>query len=654
MAPIPLFVFFFLTSSLLPSSAEKKEYHYKCPPFSCGGLGPIHFPFNNKTNPECGVFTVDCSQEKSKIQLKEGGHWYAIENISQADSIVVKETTLLSKSDFTNDCHIINNFSIPSSKSSLFFFYNLTAKKTSTLYNCSDSLGNAPSKDFHQTNCRDSDFYSNPRNISFPLEQQCPIVTLPFPFPLPHHEHHQLSIDFIFQVQISPYCWACHLNGGKCHNENENRLQCLNPLLPLPKEQKKTNLKFGLGLGLGLGFGVLLAMSGLAIIIWRRKHVASGNVANPYMNMEYPEWASGYLGVPVFSYKELTEATNNFDADKNLGHGGFGTVYHGKLKDGREVAVKRLYEHNYKRVEQFTNEIEILTLLRHKNLVVLYGCTSPRCTELLLAYEYIPNGTVADHLHGDCAKTSPLTWQFRLSIAIETASALAYLHASDIVHRDVKTNNILLDNNLCVKVADFGLSRLFPNDATHVSTAPQGTLGYVDPEYHQCYQLTSKSDVYSFGVVLVELLSSLPAVDITRDRHEINLSNLAICKIQKRAYNELIDQCLGFASDTKVRIMTIAVAELAFECLQQDKEMRPTMDEVLERLRRIEDEKFEIQVVDGSMLNMSSNVQPPSPPSPDCDEVGLFKKIKQEQPPSPNDVTQNWPSIASSKSYFSC
>ncbi|KAH0675010.1 hypothetical protein KY285_022811 [Solanum tuberosum] len=144
------------------------------------------------------------------------------------------------------------------------------------------------------------------------------------------------------------------------------------------------------------------------------------------------------------------------------------------MEDGQEVAVKRLYEHNCKRMQQFVNEIEILTRLRHNNLVTLYGCTSRLSRELLLVYEYIPNGTLADHLHGDRVKDGPLTWPARLNIAIETAGALAYLHASDIIHCDVKTNNILLDQNFSVKVADFGISGLFPHDVSHISTAPRG------------------------------------------------------------------------------------------------------------------------------------------------------------------------------------
>lgn len=362
----------------------------------------------------------------------------------------------------------------------------------------------------------------------------------------------------------------------------------------------------------------------------KRRHPSplwfSRNASSYFSSKTDLEKQSTYYGAHIFEYAELEEATNNFDSSKELGDGGFGTVYYGKLRDGRVVAVKRLYQNNCKRVEQFKNEVEILTRLRHQNLVSLYGCTSRHDRELLLVYEYIPNGTVADHLHGERAKPDSLSWPTRMSIAIETATALAYLHASDIIHRDVKTNNILLDNNFCVKVADFGLSRLFPNNATHISTAPQGTPGYVDPDYHQCYHLTDKSDVYSFGVVLIELISSMPAVDITRHRHEINLSNLAINKIQSHALHELVDPHLGFESDFIVRKMVTAMAELAFQCLQYDKEVRPTMEDVLEALTRIESEGNEVKQVK---------------------EVDLLKEdvlpIKGELPPlSPDSVAIDW------------
>lgn len=333
-------------------------------------------------------------------------------------------------------------------------------------------------------------------------------------------------------------------------------------------------------------------------------------------------WDSSDFGVQIFSYRDLEEATDNFDRSRELGDGGFGTVYYGMLRDGSVVAVKRLYENNFKRVEQFRNEVEILTRLRHQNLVTLYGCTSKSSRDLVLVYEYIPNGTVADHLHGKWAKSGLLSWPIRLNIAIETADALAYLHKSDIVHRDVKTNNILLDNDFHVKVADFGLSRIFPNDVTHVSTAPQGTPGYVDPEYYQCYKLTEKSDVYSFGVVLIELMSSLQAVDTNRHRHDINLSNMAINKIQNRTLHELVDLSLGFETDCTTRRMITLVAELAFRCLQQERDMRPSMEEVLEALRVIQNENLnshKVEVVDISVDDeialLTGSISPPSPVS---------------------------------------
>ncbi|KAI3410712.1 Protein kinase domain-containing protein [Psidium guajava] len=400
---------------------------------------------------------------------------------------------------------------------------------------------------------------------------------------------------------------------------------------------RSLRLKTGLGIGIGsLFIGLLFYVIHLKRQNASHKFHVRNTSSCPYLNSDMGE-RSVYFEVAIFPSSELEEATNNFSASNELGDGGFGTVYYGKLRDGREVAVKRLNEHSHLRLKQFMNEVEILTRLRHKNLVLLYGCTSRYSYELLLVYEYVSNGTVADHIHSRKAKLAALPWHSRMRIAIETATALAYLHASDIIHRDVTTNNILLDENFSVKVADFGLSRLFPTDVSHISTAPQGTPGYVDPEYYQCYQLTEKSDVYSFGVVLIELISSKRAVDISRARHEINLANLAVNKIQKCAFSELIDPNLGFESDGEIYRMTTSVAELAFRCLQQDKEIRPLMDEVLKELKAIASgEKAADEFVD---VDDDENVLA-SPP--DNDDIQLLKNMQLTH--SPVSVTQKWDS----------
>ncbi|CAL4965065.1 unnamed protein product [Urochloa decumbens] len=339
--------------------------------------------------------------------------------------------------------------------------------------------------------------------------------------------------------------------------------------------------------------GGTLVVGILVLVIWhKRKRRKQVGAPNGFMRSESSMQSYSkdleLGGSPhIFTYEELEEATDGFSDSRELGDGGFGTVYKGKLRDGRVVAVKRLYKNNYKRVEQFINEVDILSRLLHQNLVILYGCTSRSSRDLMLVYEYIPNGTVADHLHGPRASERGLTWPVRMNIAIETAEALAYLHAVEIIHRDVKTNNILLDNSFHVKVADFGLSRLYPLEVTHVSTVPQGTPGYVDPVYHQCYKLTDKSDVYSFGVVLVELISSKAAVDMGRSHSEINLANMALNRIQNHEVEQLVDPELGYETDGETKRMIDLVAELAFQCLQLERDLRPSIKEVVDALNCI-------------------------------------------------------------------
>ncbi|KAJ1387749.1 Serine-threonine/tyrosine-protein kinase, catalytic domain [Sesbania bispinosa] len=256
----------------------------------------------------------------------------------------------------------------------------------------------------------------------------------------------------------------------------------------------------------------------------------------------------------------------------------------GRLRDGRKIAVKRFHEETDKTVKHFMNEIDMLSDLCHQNLVSLYGCSSLDSKEHLLVYEYVSCGSLSKHLNG--SSSTKLPWLTRLNIAIETATALVYLHDSGIIHRDVKASNILLDENLMVKVADFGLSRYFPDFVTHVSTLPVGTHAYIDPEYYQSGRVSDRSDVYSFGVVLFQLISSKPP-NVTEGTECVTLAHFAMDKLLNKALEELVDPNLGFDSDKNIMETVTAVAELAFQCVQCPKELRPSMKQVLETLEGI-------------------------------------------------------------------
>ncbi|CAK8574023.1 unnamed protein product [Lathyrus sativus] len=662
-------LFSHLVPRLVLAGGYENMYQGECPAsFNCGYLGNISFPFTTTQRQDCGLLPINNCHDAMKpksIQFRDKGKWFEVGIVNPPEfhggnatcSCVFRDHNLYQLLQDKSCDAFKNSYTLPPTS----HFVSLHIVTHATLFRCNRSLHvNPPTYMHNYTNCRLYDFYYQPYNSAADNASQsafkaCTKALLPAKdFADANDPFTFVTADIITQVNVTEECANCHYNQRGCCQLNSNgRFHCANAMV-LKRKGLTRNVKLGIGLGIGI-LGILLILL-LFLQLYKRKHAISvGHFqsSNSYSDSSINprrEIGSKHFGVPLFSYDELRKATNNFDHTKELGDGGFGTVYFGKLPDGREVAVKRLYEHNYRRVEQFMNEVNILTTLRHKNLVSLYGCTSRHSRELLLVYEYISNGTIASHLHGELAKPNLLPWSIRIKIAIETATALTYLHASGIIHRDVKTSNILLDDNFRVKVADFGLSRLFPEDATHVSTAPQGTPGYLDPEYHQFYQLTSKSDVYSFGVVLIELISSKPAVDINRSREEINLSTLATKKIQESAIDELVDPSLGFHSDDEVNSMIVSVAELAFQCLQRDKELRPSMEEVLDELRRIESGRDVVEVVEeGDVDGVGSshgNVNPP-PASPEWDEVGLLRNVKNmKHPSSPNTVTDKWESIS--------
>ncbi|XP_024007681.1 LEAF RUST 10 DISEASE-RESISTANCE LOCUS RECEPTOR-LIKE PROTEIN KINASE-like 1.4 isoform X3 [Eutrema salsugineum] len=652
-----LVLFFFLSlPHHLSSASSKKELGWCEALFQCGNI-TAGFPFSGGNRPQiCGhpLLELHCFQNHTSIIISD--HLYDVLHIDQTSKTLTLARAELQGSfcnaTFSAATLPPETFELSPNYKSLTVFYLCDPKLPHrSNYTCPGRgpISVSQTLDYHNS-CQDSFTINVPKSF-VPEEKELDVKRL----------ESALSEGFDVEVKIDEKaCQECSSSHGICSFESTTQVCCKNGSSSGCTRLHQSNglstgVKAGIGAASGIVVVILIAGVFFCLIRRRRKtqeaqYTSKDLPTTSYSSREASSFptsttfsssnhslvpsisnlanGSTYFGVQVFSYEELEEATENFS--RELGDGGFGTVYYGVLKDGRAVAVKRLYERSLKRVEQFKNEIEILKSLKHRNLVILYGCTSRHSRELLLVYEYISNGTLADHLHGDRAESRPLCWPVRLNVAIETANALSFLHKSGIIHRDVKTTNILLDENYTVKVADFGLSRLFPMDQTHVSTAPQGTPGYVDPEYYQCYRLNEKSDVYSFGVVLTELISSKEAVDITRHRHDINLASMAVSKIQNNALHELVDPSLGFEKDPEVRKRMMSVAELAFRCLQQEREVRPSMDEIVEILRRIKEGNSESSSPDVVDIEGSRG-----------DDVGL---LRHSVPPPISPETDKWTS----------
>ncbi|XP_019155926.1 PREDICTED: wall-associated receptor kinase-like 1 [Ipomoea nil] len=290
----------------------------------------------------------------------------------------------------------------------------------------------------------------------------------------------------------------------------------------------------------------------------------------------------------IFTVNELDKATDHFNANRILGRGGQGTVYKGMLIDGEIVAVKKSQAVDEDQVESFINEVVILSQINHRNVVKLLGC----CLETevpILVYEFIPNGTLFSLIHNNFGdELIPLSWDIRLRIASEVASALSYLHSATsipIYHRDIKSSNILLDEKFRAKVSDFGTSRSISIDQTHLTTVVKGTFGYLDPEYFQSSQFTDKSDVYSFGVVLAELLTGQKPISFeVNDDEDRSLVTRFLLSIEENRFLEILDREVSKQGKSED---VMAIALLAQRCLNLNGKKRPTMKEVAAELDAI-------------------------------------------------------------------
>ncbi|XP_010522963.1 PREDICTED: probable serine/threonine-protein kinase At1g01540 isoform X2 [Tarenaya hassleriana] len=300
----------------------------------------------------------------------------------------------------------------------------------------------------------------------------------------------------------------------------------------------------------------------------------SGSVGPEVSHLGWGRW---------YTLRELEAATNGLCEENVIGEGGYGIVYRGILTDGTKVAVKNLLNNRGQAEKEFRVEVEAIGRVRHKNLVRLLGY----CVEgayRMLVYEYLDNGNLEQWLHGDVGDVSPLTWDIRMNIILGIAKGLAYLHEGlepKVVHRDIKSSNILLDRQWNPKVSDFGLAKLLCSERSYVTTRVMGTFGYVAPEYACTGMLNEKSDIYSFGILIMEIITGRNPVDYSRPQGEVNLVEWLKTMVGNRRAEEVVDPKLQEPPSSKALKRVLLVS---LRCVDPDANKRPKMGHIIHML----------------------------------------------------------------------
>ncbi|XP_050206688.1 probable serine/threonine-protein kinase At1g01540 [Mercurialis annua] len=284
-----------------------------------------------------------------------------------------------------------------------------------------------------------------------------------------------------------------------------------------------------------------------------------------------------------YTLRELEVSTNGFADENVIGEGGYGIVYRGVLNDNSSVAVKNLLNNRGQAEKEFKVEVEAIGRVRHKNLVRLLGYCAEGAHRMLV-YEYVDNGNLEQWLHGDVGPCSPLTWEIRMNAILGTAKGLMYLHEAlepKVVHRDIKSSNILLDRQWNAKVSDFGLAKLLGSDHSYVTTRVMGTFGYVAPEYASTGMLNERSDVYSFGILLMEIISGRNPVDYSRPAGEVNLVEWLKTMVTNRNAEGVLDPRLPEKPSSRALKRALLVA---LRCVDPNAQKRPKMGHVIHML----------------------------------------------------------------------
>ncbi|KAK9223211.1 hypothetical protein WN944_011653 [Citrus x changshan-huyou] len=530
MACYSFLVFFVISQLLLLSSAEEeRELNKTCPSSfpPCGNLSQFIFPFTNQTHPECGLMVVDnCNEPVQRIRLGKAGPFYNILNIAEDVSITLEDQVFQSHLNELS-CESFKNLSLPSSASLSF-----EIKSKLSLFRCTDKF------DYDLTT-----FQPTCNNSCFLYYNQ-PDEALPSILP--------------------PNCSLIQL--------------------PVNKTRKPGNRKLRLKLLLGLGASAIAIGILIFIAFYFRRKFSSYNSTESCLNIETFLRNYGSPSPKRYGYADIKKMTNSFKY--KLGQGGYGSVYKGKLLDGRNVAVKVLND-SKGNGEEFINEVASISRTSHVNVVALLGfCFEGRRRALI--YEFVSNGSLEKFIYRNSSsiENHKLTWETLFQIAVGIARGLEYLHlgcSTRILHFDIKPHNILLDEDFCPKISDFGLAKICNRKESIISmTGARGTVGYIAPEVfcRNIGEVSYKSDVYSYGMMIFEMTGGRKNVDVgDNGSSDVYFPHWIYKRLEED--EELGLQGIENEEDKEyARKMIIG----SLWCIQTNPSSRPTMSRVVEML----------------------------------------------------------------------
>ncbi|KAH9544873.1 hypothetical protein CY35_12G018700 [Sphagnum magellanicum] len=400
-------------------------------------------------------------------------------------------------------------------------------------------------------------------------------------------------------LQNNPYCshQQSSVIGRNCYcNQN-----CV-----IPNNDVQQNVRRAIIIATTISGTILVLVIAISSwLLWRNKQNH-----RVLLHQAQEKFAEFDVQPTIFSYSKLRAATKDFHPDMKLGQGSYGVVYKGIFPNKNEVVVKQLFNESQQSIDEFLNEIVLITRVKHRNLVKLKGCCITTSKKRLLVYEYVENNDLEQALFVGKGKHM-LNWPVRFNICLRVARGLFYLHEiaqPRIIHRDIKASNILLDKDLQARIADFGLALLFPEDQTHITTMHiASTKGYLTPEYATRGQLTEKVDVYSFGVLVLEIMSGRKNIDPNLPPQNIYLLDIAwrLARKTKNSIMNLVDCTLELHNDEMKE--ALQVVKIALLCLQQNPDNRPTMARVVAMLQG-EAEIMEIILDDNSKIESMNKV----------------------------------------------